>query len=110
MGTSAKQLLSHQGQSTGYDLSAADIRDLQIAAMDERFQEQKDQIKLVAYRAGEHDLDHIRRLEDVVPLLLPHTAYKSYPESFLIDKRYDRLTKWLATVSALPTDQVNLDG
>jgi hypothetical protein len=43
-----------------------------------------------------------------VPLLLPHTAYKSYPESFLTEKKWDRLTKWLGTVSAHPTDAVDL--
>ena len=32
-------------------------------------------------------------------LLFPHTAYKSYPESFLTDERWDRLAKWLDTVS-----------
>ena len=40
--------------------------------------------------------------------MLPHTAYKSYPESFLIEKKWDRLTKWLGTVSAYPTDNVDL--
>jgi hypothetical protein len=45
-----------------------------------------------------------------VPLLLPHTAYKSYPESFLVNERWDRLTKWLGTVSAYPTDNVDLTG
>jgi hypothetical protein len=42
--------------------------------------------------------------------LLPHTAYKSYPESFLAEKRWDRLTKWLDTVAAHRTDDVDLSG
>ncbi len=45
-----------------------------------------------------------------MPLLLPHTAYKSYPESFLTGKRWDRLTKWLGTVSTQPTDNISVEG
>lgn len=110
MGRSVDELLSNLGKKSCYDLPHGEIRDLQIAAMDERFQEQKERIKVVAHRAKEGDINQIRRMEDAVPLLLPHTAYKSYPESFLVEKRYDRLTKWLGTVSSLPTDKVDLDG
>lgn len=35
----------------------------------------------------------------MVPLLFPHSVYKSYPESFLIEEKWDRLGKWLGTVS-----------
>ena len=51
----------------------------------------------------------IRSVEDMVPLLFPHTAYKSYPESFLMDERWDRLTKWLGTVSPYPITGVDLE-
>ena len=37
-----------------------------------------------------------------MPLLFPHTAYKSYPESFLTEEKWDRLGKWLGTVSPYP--------
>ena len=51
----------------------------------------------------------MRSLEEVVKLLLPHTAYKSYPESWLAQKRWDRLSKWLDTVSThrVPVDKVS---
>ncbi len=45
-------------------------------------------------------MTEVRRFEDVVGLLLPHTAYKSYPESWLREERWDRLSKWLDTVSS----------
>jgi hypothetical protein len=38
-------------------------------------------------------------MRDIVPLLFAHTAYKSYPEDWLIEHRWDRLRKWLDTVS-----------
>ena len=71
----------------------------EVEAINERFQQRKDQIKLLRHRADEAGLTEVTSLEDAVQLLFPHTAYKSYPESFLIDKRWDRLSKWLDTVS-----------
>jgi hypothetical protein len=92
-----------------YDIPAEELRETQIAAINERFQERKGQIKLVAHRAAESGLQEVRRLEEVVKLLLPHTAYKSYPENWLAQKRWDRLSKWLDTVSThrVPVDKVS---
>jgi hypothetical protein len=38
-------------------------------------------------------------MEDVVPLLFAHTAYKSYPETWLTEQKWDRMGRWLDTVS-----------
>jgi hypothetical protein len=82
-----------------YDIPSPELRNAQVAAINERFQERKGQIKLVAHRAAEAGISEVRSLEEVVKLLLPHTAYKSYPENYLAQKRWDRLSKWLDTVS-----------
>jgi hypothetical protein len=110
MGKATDKLLSYMPDRSGYDLSFEDVRELQVAAMDERLQEQIDHIKLVALRARDAQISEIRKLADAVPLLLPHTAYKSYPESFLLEEKWDKLTRWLGTVSAYPTDDTDLDG
>ncbi len=86
----------------------ADVCEKQVAAMNERLQEQGPRIKLVALRARDAGISEIAKLDDAVSLLLPHTAYKSYPESFLTEMKWDRLTKWLGTVSAYPTTEVDL--
>src|SRR5258708_2976942 len=109
-GGTLDKLLGYMPNSSGHALPYADVREAQLAALDERLQAQVGRIKLVRHRAEEAGISEIRSLEDVVPLLLPHTAYKSYPESFLTEKKWDRLTRWLGTVSAFPTDNVNLDG
>ena len=90
-----------------FDYSAADIRPLQIEALNERFQEQKDRIKLLGLRARDAGTTEITAIEDVVSLLLPHTAYKSYPESYLSEGKWDRLTSWLNTVSAYPVGPID---
>jgi hypothetical protein len=92
-----------------YGIPFADLREAQIGAINERFQERKDQIKLVGHRAREAGITEVRSHEDAVKLLLPHTAYKSYPESWLALKRWDRLSKWLDSVSThrVPVDAVS---
>ncbi len=110
MGKAADLLLSHMPARTGFDQAYGDIAALQIAAINERFQECVGAIKLLGMRASESGIDEIRSLQDVVPLLFPHTAFKSYPESFLSGKRWDRLTKWLGTVSTKPIDTIDVAG
>jgi hypothetical protein len=108
MGEMVERLLSYMPDSSGHRLDYAEVREVQVGAMNERLQERIGRIKLVAMRAGDAEIEEIRSAEDVIPLLLPHTAYKSYPESFLVEKKWDRLTKWLGTVSAYPTDNIDL--
>ncbi|MQY30690.1 hypothetical protein [Nocardia aurantia] len=96
-----------------FDHSHADLREIQIEAVNERFQDRKDRIKLLGHRASEAGVTEVRDFDDVVPLLFPHTAYKSYPESFLIDERWDRLGKWLGTISPYPIapiETADIDG
>jgi hypothetical protein len=102
MGTAADKLTAMAGDEKRFDYDPVELRDAQVEALNERFQERKDAIKLLAMRAREAELTQVVALEDIVPLLLPHTAYKSYPESFLTEGKWDRLTKWLGTVSPYP--------
>jgi hypothetical protein len=110
VGDAVAKLISHMPDASGFDIPFADIRNLQIEAMDERLRERGEKIKLVKHRADEAGITRIGSFEDMVPLLMPHTAYKSYPESFVTDKRWDRLTKWLATTYAYPIEDIGLEG
>ena len=108
MGAAADKLMSKVGTADCYDYTQEEVLPLQIEAMNERFQERKNQIKLLRHRADEAGLEEVTSREDMVKLLFPHTAYKSYPESFLMAERWDRLSKWLDTVSTyrVPVDKV----
>jgi len=110
MGEATDKLLAYVHTDSCYTIPFAMVRDLQIAAMNERLQEQADRIRLVGFRARESGIEEIRDFADVVPLLLPHTAYKTYPEGFLIEENWEKLTKWLGTVSAYPLDDTDLEG
>lgn len=104
MVTAVEQLTAKAGAEERFNYSADELAAVQLQAMNERFQQRKQTIKLLKHRAEEAGIEAINSLEDMVPLLFPHTAYKSYPESFLADGKWDRLGKWLGTVSAYPID------
>lgn len=90
-----------------FDHSAAELREVQIAALDERFRERRARIGLLEHRAHEADVTEVGRFEAAVPLLFPHSVYKSYPESFLTEDRWDRLGKWLGTLASHPMPTVD---
>ncbi len=79
----------------------------QLEAANELFQDKVSAIKLLAKRASTADLDRITTLSDIVPLLFAHTTYKSYPETWLTEGKWDRLAKWLETLSANPVEGLN---
>lgn len=110
VGQATGKLLSYVGTAGAYLTPHAEIRDAQVAALDERLQEKGVNIKLVALRARDAGISRITRLEDVVPLLLPHTAYKSYPEGFLTEKKWDRLSRWLGTITPYQTGDIDVSG
>ncbi|WP_040701766.1 hypothetical protein [Nocardia vinacea] len=89
-----------------FDHSAADLRETQVAALDEKLRQHHDRIKLLGHRAREAGITEIRDRADMVPLLFPHSVYKSYPERFLIEEKWDRLGKWLGTVSPYPISPI----
>lgn len=102
MGSAADRLTGLVRAEGRYDIPHGELRAAQLEAINERFQERRGAIKLLAHRAGQAGIDEVRGLEEAVPLLFPHTAYKSYPESFLMEEKWDRLGKWLNTVSTYP--------
>jgi hypothetical protein len=82
-----------------YAASAAELLPAQLAAIDERFRDRVETIKLLQNRAETGGIKEVRRAADVVPLLFAHTAYKSYPENWLFEGKWDRMGRWLDTVS-----------
>ena len=86
-----------------------DLASLQLAAAGERFVDHRERIGILSRRADDMGVDDITSREDIVPLLFAHTTYKSYPQPWLQEGRWDRMTRWFATVSATPMDGVDLD-
>jgi hypothetical protein len=80
-----------------------------IDRLDERFRERLEQIPVLRQRAGAEGIDEVRTLEDLVPLLFPHTVYKSYPPSLVDQGRWAQMNRWLDSTSTRRVD-VDVDG
>jgi hypothetical protein len=71
-----------------------------IEKIDALFQQRVAQVPLLRQRAGAEGVREIRFLENLVPLLFPHTVYKSYPASLVDNGRWAQLNRWLSSVSS----------
>jgi hypothetical protein len=93
-----------------FDYDYADMLPRQLAAIDERFQDRVQKIKLLQNRAESGGVTAVRNMRDIVPLLFAHTAYKSYPEGWLMEQKWDRLGRWLDTVSTYRVPKLDTAG
>ena len=110
MGSAVEALLQYIDRDDFLQIPYSDILPLQIQAANERLQDRISRIKLLQNRAESGGITEIAKPADMVPLLFAHTTYKSYVETWLAEGRWDRMSKWLETVSAYPTAGVELDG
>lgn len=103
------QLLALQASPDRYDIGPADVHELQIEAVNERFAERIDQIPLLRNRSQSAEITKVAESADLVPLLFAHGAYKSYAQNWLTDGRWDRMAKWVGTVSTCDPTGVGVD-
>lgn len=108
MDQTTENLVGRISRADRYDYTFEEVKDLQIAAVNAQLQERRNSIRLLDHRAAEAGLEAVGCHADMVGLLFPHTAYKSYPESWLSEGRWDRMAQWMDTVSAqrVPVDKV----
>jgi len=93
-----------------YRRDPAELAEAQLQAAQELFEQRVDQVALLKRRADDADIRRIDRLEDLVPLLFPHTSYKSYPQTLIDKGQWDRLLKWLGSLSVDDLSDVDLEG
>jgi len=93
-----------------FDRPWPDIEARQLEAARELFAERREQIPVLRRRADDSGVTEVRNLDDLVPLLFAHTAYKSYPPSFVAQGRWDRLLQWMQTLSVAKVTDVDVEG
>lgn len=104
------RLVSQVHVEDPFDYEYADVLPRQLEAINARFQDRVGKIKLLANRAEEGGVSEVTSMEDLIPLLFAHTAYKSYPESWLMEGKWDRMGKWLDTVSTNRVPKLDTSG
>jgi hypothetical protein len=100
-------------QDEVYALPLEEQHRLQLAGLQKRFADLIERIPVLTRLAEEQGIAAIDSIEALAPLLIPHSAMKSYPMSFLEQSRFDRLTQWLDgftthDLSAVPTNDCDL--
>lgn len=108
--TAVDQLLALQTAPDRYDIAPAEVERLQIDAVNERLGAHLDQIPLLRNRSQSAEIAKVSERDDLVPLLFAHGAYKSYVQNWLADGRWDRMAKWVGTVSTCDLTGVDVDG
>ena len=93
-----------------FDRPIDDLAARQLEAARELFAARREQIPVVRRRAEEARIEEIGSFADLVPLLLAHTNYKSYPIAFMEQGRWDRMLQWLQTLSVLDVTEVDVEG
>ena len=78
-----------------WQLPQDQVEAFQLSMLQKRFDELKDKIVTLGKLAAIQNIDAINNLDDVVPILFQHTAYKSYPMSLLEKGKFKQLTQWL---------------
>jgi hypothetical protein len=73
---------------------------IHLRGLQRRFRELRTKIAALDRLATEQGISAISAIDDVVPLLFPHTFYKSYAYSHLEKGRYDRLNAWLQELTS----------
>ena len=110
MTSATKRLVDLVGANDCFDISPAELLPVQLAAANERLQNQVDDIPLLANRAESGGVKEIKQPADLVPLLFAHTTYKTYAGGWLTERQWDRMGKWLATVSTRAVEGLDTDG
>jgi hypothetical protein len=109
MASATERLMALMGTDDCYDVAPAELLPLQIEAANERLASQIDRIGLLKNRAESGNVHDIKEPADLVPLLFAHTTYKSYSEGWLTEGHWERMGRWLNTVSTRPVENLNFD-
>lgn len=110
MGSAVQRLVKLVGADDCFDIDPMDLLPVQLDAANERLAAQAQRIPLLANRAESGAIENITQPADLVPLLFAHTTYKTYAEGWLNDGQWDRMGRWLATVSTRDVEGLDTAG
>lgn len=78
-----------------FSLPRDQIDRFQLAGLRKRFAELLPEVPALRKLAEENRITSLDAIDAVVPLLFPHTLYKSYPVSLIDNCRFEALNTWL---------------
>jgi hypothetical protein len=90
-----------------FGMERAEVEEFQLRSVRQRLEKLAPRVKALSSQMENSGTTAINTLNDVVPLLFSHTAYKSYPISIVENGRFDRLTQWLSGMTSLDLSGVD---
>jgi hypothetical protein len=78
-----------------FSIDPEQLERLQLAALQRRFAELSPKLPALTRLAEQNRISSINSIDEAVPLLFPHTVYKSYPLSLIDNCRFEQLSTWL---------------
>lgn len=94
----------------GFLLTPQERSDIYLAGIRRHFAYLQPKVRVLGRLASELGIRDIESLDTVVPLLFPHTVYKSYPLSWIDQGRFNSMTEWLADLTAVDLSEIRCDG
>lgn len=90
-----------------FSIPTEQVHAMQLGALRARFDDLVGRVPTLAKFAEGQRLERIESLEDGALLLFPHTLYKSYPLTAINNARFDVMTKWLSSLTAVDLSSVD---
>jgi len=104
------QELLWQSIEASLAMPAGDVAEIQLAAVQKRFEELRGKLPPLASLAAENGIAGIPDLNTAARLLFKHSVYKSYPVSLIEKSRFDRMTQWLGNLTTQDLSGVKTAG
>lgn len=83
---------------------------VQLAGIRMRFEQRRQQIKVLEKLADSQGITSIPTLDHAAPLFMAHDVYKSYPVSLLAKQRFDQLCTWLSRLTHYDLSNIDAKG
>ena len=93
-----------------FDIDYDQIAKLQLHHFKRRFALMRDRVPALTRLADDVEIDAIGSFDDLASLAFPHTTYKSYSAADLDNGRYDRMTRWLQSLTTHNLSHVDVEG
>lgn len=87
-----------------------ELNALQLAGVQKRFNQLRGQIPYLEKLVEHQGIQTIDELDDVIPLLFPHSIYKSYPPRLLAEHQFTQINYWLNKLTAHDITAIDVSG
>lgn len=87
-----------------------ELEKLQLEAVRIHFARMRDRIPALKKLADRQGVDHIDKIEDVLPVCFDHRVLKNYPIQIIENRDFAKLTTWLDKLTAHDLTRVDLTG